>query len=536
MSASLNAMRLVLDDRLAELLAGLGVVQRHLVRRPRDADRLRADRGAGALERRHRRLRPAGRRPSRARASRASSFSLPPSRQLPGIRQSSSTTSAVCEARMPCLCELLALAEALACPAGRRSWPGRGCRARGRPTATTTCKSAMPPLVAQVLVPLSTHSSVASSYDGAGPHRADVAAGVGLGGAERAELRVVRACRTSAGPTRRSARRCRWRARRRRRARCRRWTGRCRRHPRTAPPWRSGCRGRSRRTTAWRRSRGSRARSCGLLEDRPRGLLALVPLGAPPGGSTSAANSCSQSRSRGGPRPSVEEEARAHSLAVQSGRIVPTTCSVPLVALRTAKSQPPPACAVDSVTVDGRNSGLRKLTSTAQRVGQPAGQRAQHARLHPHAVRDRPLEPERLRGQPRQVDRVHVAGDLRVAPAGVVRDPPGGRHPLEVADGHLDRRPPARPRAPSRRGTGRSTSTARPPRRPTVTVARRSTAAPLRCWAKFSAQTSRSSGSSAPIARSTSIRLRTCTSPGSASGNERSLISAICSGNVSMCG
>ena len=40
--------------------------------------------------------------PSRALASLASSFSLPPSRQEPGTRTSSSTTSAVCEARMPC--------------------------------------------------------------------------------------------------------------------------------------------------------------------------------------------------------------------------------------------------------------------------------------------------------------------------------------------------------------------------------------------------------------------------------------------------
>ena len=40
--------------------------------------------------------------PSRARARRASSFSLPPSSQLPGTRQSSRMTSAVCEARMPC--------------------------------------------------------------------------------------------------------------------------------------------------------------------------------------------------------------------------------------------------------------------------------------------------------------------------------------------------------------------------------------------------------------------------------------------------
>ena len=39
---------------------------------------------------------------SRARASLASSFSLPPSRLRPGMRTSSSTTSAVCDARMPC--------------------------------------------------------------------------------------------------------------------------------------------------------------------------------------------------------------------------------------------------------------------------------------------------------------------------------------------------------------------------------------------------------------------------------------------------
>ena len=34
----------------------------------------------------------------------------------------------------------------------------------GSTDATTTCTSAMPPLVAQVFVPFSTHSSVASSY------------------------------------------------------------------------------------------------------------------------------------------------------------------------------------------------------------------------------------------------------------------------------------------------------------------------------------------------------------------------------------
>ena len=78
------------------------------------------------------------------------------------MRTSSNTTSAVCDARMPCL---------------RNFWPCRkpgvfggmmnvACPrvpSSGYTDATTMCTSAMPPLVAQVFVPLSTHSSVASS-------------------------------------------------------------------------------------------------------------------------------------------------------------------------------------------------------------------------------------------------------------------------------------------------------------------------------------------------------------------------------------
>src|SRR3954447_16025832 len=45
--------------------------------------------------------------PSRARASRSSSFSLPPSRHEPGTRQSSRKTSAVWEARRPCFLTLV---------------------------------------------------------------------------------------------------------------------------------------------------------------------------------------------------------------------------------------------------------------------------------------------------------------------------------------------------------------------------------------------------------------------------------------------
>src|SRR5262249_36577963 len=58
----------------------------------------------------------------------------------------------------PVLAELLSL--------GKRGRARRRDEARlpsaGSTVATTTCTSAMPPLVAQVLVPLSTHSSVAS--------------------------------------------------------------------------------------------------------------------------------------------------------------------------------------------------------------------------------------------------------------------------------------------------------------------------------------------------------------------------------------
>ena len=85
---------LVLDDRFAELLAGLRVVQRHFAT-PRVRSRSPARRPTDGCARRSPSRRCRGRRPSRARASRASSFSLPPSRQRPGTRTWSSTTSAV---------------------------------------------------------------------------------------------------------------------------------------------------------------------------------------------------------------------------------------------------------------------------------------------------------------------------------------------------------------------------------------------------------------------------------------------------------
>ena len=150
--------------------------------------------------------------------------------------------------------------------------------------------------------------------------------------------------------------------------------------------------------------------------------------------------------------------------ADQSGRIVPTTCSVPVTA---ADGEVPAAAGLRRGQRDrrGQEQRLPEADVEVDRVGQPTGERREDAGLHPHAVRDRPLETERLRGEPRQVDRVHVAGHLGVAPSGVVRDPPGGRDPFEVADGHLDAGLGA-PSVPSPRARGRSTASARPPARP----------------------------------------------------------------------
>lgn len=100
--------------------------------------------------------------PSRARASRASSFSLPPSRQCPGTRTPSRNTSAVCEARRPSFLKVrLAARPFVAGGTMNAAWP-RAPRA-GSTEATTTWTPAIPPLVIQAFWPVSTHSSRASS-------------------------------------------------------------------------------------------------------------------------------------------------------------------------------------------------------------------------------------------------------------------------------------------------------------------------------------------------------------------------------------
>ena len=117
--------------------------------------------GRVRLERLHRRLALAA-GPSRARAMRSSSFSLPPSRHEPGTRQSSRKTSAVCEARRPCFLTFVPISRPLV-PGGmtNAAWP-REPSSRST-DATITWTLAMPPLVAHAFWPLRTHSSLASS-------------------------------------------------------------------------------------------------------------------------------------------------------------------------------------------------------------------------------------------------------------------------------------------------------------------------------------------------------------------------------------
>ena len=129
--------------------------------------------------------------PSRARASRSSSFSLPPSRQEPGMRQSSRKTSAVWEARRPCFLTFVALLEPLG--AGRDHEGGMPPRAElgidGRDHDVDVGDAAVRrPRLLAVQHPLVTLGVVACPR----PQSRHVGAGVRLGDAEGTHLRVVR--------------------------------------------------------------------------------------------------------------------------------------------------------------------------------------------------------------------------------------------------------------------------------------------------------------------------------------------------------
>ena len=99
--------------------------------------------------------------PERARSSFLLSLSMPPSSWSPGMRQSSRITSAVWLARMPILVSLLPWRRpGVSGPITNEAWPR--WPSSGSTVATTTCTSAMPPLVMKTLVPFRTHSSPSS--------------------------------------------------------------------------------------------------------------------------------------------------------------------------------------------------------------------------------------------------------------------------------------------------------------------------------------------------------------------------------------
>ena len=138
------------------------------------------------------------------------------------------------------------------------AWPR--ARRSGSTTAVTTWMSAMPPFVAQVLVPLSTHSPVASSYVA----RVRIApTSLPASGSEEQNAAILRSPGSPniCGAHSATCSSCRWRRHPRRRA----WCPRCER-PMPASPQNSSsiATGMPRpglgRTTGWRRSPASRAR------------------------------------------------------------------------------------------------------------------------------------------------------------------------------------------------------------------------------------------------------------------------------------
>ena len=130
----------------------------------------------------------------------------------------------------------------------------------------------------------------------AGEDGADVGARTGFRGAERRKLADRRRCRTSAAAIRRAVRVCRWRPATPRPSRCPGSTARYRRRPRTSPRRRPACpRPDGSAACVGEQLHRVEADLRRFLDDRPRRFLALVPLGAA-GRTTSAANSCTQSR------------------------------------------------------------------------------------------------------------------------------------------------------------------------------------------------------------------------------------------------
>ena len=168
--------------------------------------------------------------------------------------------------------------------------------------------------------------------------------------------------------------------------------------------------------------------------------------------------------------------------------------------------------------------------TTVNDVGQP--QRAEAARLGPHAVRDRLREAERARGQRVEVDRVAVARDARRS---------GGPGRRAAATRRSARAALDRPRARTRRrpcpGADRSSAIATRARRRRAPWCGCVELPALRCSRRsVGADAHRAAARRSRIGRRCVISFSTCTSPTTGNGKTAVVISSMCSGKASMCG
>ena len=141
----------------------LGVVEGVLVRGPGDAERLRADRRPGQLERAHRGLAARGPLPVAGPGEALVERVLAAEQAAAGHPDVVEEDVGGVRGAQPELAQLLAAVQARRCPGGTTNAACPREPSSGSTTAVTTCTLAMPPLVAYAFCPLRTHSSVASS-------------------------------------------------------------------------------------------------------------------------------------------------------------------------------------------------------------------------------------------------------------------------------------------------------------------------------------------------------------------------------------
>ena len=217
---------------------------------------------------------------------------------------------------------------------------------------------------------------------------------------------------------------------------------------------------------------------------------------------------------------------------VQSARVArPWRCGAPDARVGQREREPGVGRPRGEGDGPGQEHGLLEGHLDGDGVGQPVLQGRDAAGLGPHAVRDLPLEAERLRRPRVEVDRVAVPGHRGVPPAEISGQPPG------MPDGSTSSKigPLGRP-VTLCLGAGTSTGLPTPSSPPEVTSVTKSTVRPLACGWRFSGCTVTSRVSPTAIGRWVVMVLVRCTPPMAGKGNAGSVITFRCSGKPRMCG